>query len=100
MTKLSRTIALCFASTALAIGVTACGGSDKTTTPASSTDQMTQSATQTETTPPTTTDADPNGVPPVTPASGTTQAAKCPSSAPQYDAATGLCYPNGAKMPE
>ena len=90
-----KAVAVGFASVALAVGVAACGGSEKTTTTTATTTEAPAT-----TTPPTTTNADPNGVPPVTPASGTTQAAECPSSAPKYDAATGLCYPNGAKMPE
>ncbi len=98
MTKMIKVVSVCLASTALVVGASACGSSDTTTTtPAATT-------TQVITEPPipaTTTDpnGDPNGVQPIKPASGGTPA-ECPSADPQYDPATGLCYPNGAKMPE
>ena len=97
MTKMIKVVSVCLASTALVFGAAACGSSDTTTT--------TPEATTTEvvtTTPPATTtepNGDPNGVQPIKPASGGTPA-ECPSAEPQYDPATGLCYPNGAKMPE
>ena len=101
MTKLFKVLVVGLASMALAFGSTACGGSDKTTTAPTST--AAPAATSTEapatTAPTTSTEPDPNGVPPVTPAKGTTPGT-CPDNAPNYDAATGLCYPNGAKMPE
>jgi len=99
MTKMIKLASVCLASAALVVGASACGSSDTTTTtPAATTTEVT-----TTTTPATTTDpnGDPNGVQPIKPASvppGT--AAECPSAEPEYDAATGLCYPNGAKMPE
>ena len=97
MTKMTKVVSVCLASTALVFGATACGSSDTTTTtPAATTTEVT-----TTTTPATTTDpsGNSNGVQPITPASGGNPA-ECPSAEPQYDAATGLCYPNGAKMPE
>ena len=97
MTKMIKVVSFCLASTALVVGASACGSSDTTTTtPAATTTEVT-----TTTTPATTTDpnGDPNGVQPIKPASGGTPA-ECPSADPQYDPATGLCYPNGAKMPE
>ena len=97
MTKMIKAVSVCLASTALVFGASACGSSDTTTTtPAATTTQVT-----TTTPPATTTDpnGDPNGVQPIKPASGGTPA-ECPSAEPQYDPATGLCYPNGAKMPE
>ena len=97
MTKMIKLVSVCLASTALVFGASACGSSDTTTTtPAATTTEVT-----TTTTPATTTDpnGDPNGVQPIKPASGGTPA-ECPSADPQYDPATGLCYPNGAKMPE
>jgi len=97
MTTTFKAITVCIASAALAFGASACGSSDTTTTtPAATTTEVT-----TTTTPATTTDpnGDPNGVQPIKPASGGTPA-ECPSADPQYDPATGLCYPNGAKMPE
>jgi len=97
MTKMIKVVSVCLASTALVVGASACGSSDTTTTtPAATTTEVT-----TTTTPATTTDpnGDPNGVQPIKPASGGTPA-ECPSADPQYDPATGLCYPNGAKMPE
>jgi len=104
MTKMIKAVSVCLASTALVVGASACGSSDTTTTtPAATTTEVT-----TTTTPATTTDpnGDPNGVQPIKPAtgngtpSGGGTPAVCPSAEPQYDAATGLCYPNGAKMPE
>ena len=97
MTKMIKVASVCLASAALVVGASACGSSDTTTTtPAATTTEVT-----TTTTPATTTDpnGDPNGVQPIKPASGGTPA-ECPSADPQYDPATGLCYPNGAKMPE
>ena len=97
MTKMIKVASVCLASAALAVGASACGGSDTTTTtPAATTTEVV-----TTTTPATTTDpnGDSNGVQPITPASGGNPA-ECPSADPQYDPATGLCYPNGAKMPE
>ena len=97
MSKLIKFVSVCVASMALAFGAAACGGSDTTTTaPAATTTEVVT------TTPPATTtepNGDPNGVQPIKPASGGNPA-ECPSSDPQYDPATGLCYPNGAKMPE
>ena len=97
MTKMIKVVSVCLASTALVFGASACGSSDTTTT----TPEATTTEVVTTTTPATTTDpnGDPNGVQPIKPASGGTPA-ECPSAEPQYDPATGLCYPNGAKMPE
>jgi hypothetical protein len=97
MTNMIKLVSVCLASTALVFGAAACGSSDTTTT----TPEATTTEVVTTTTPATTTDpnGDPNGVQPIKPASGGTPA-ECPSAEPQYDPATGLCYPNGAKMPE
>ena len=97
MTKMIKVVSVCLASTALVVGASACGSSDTTTT----TPEATTTEVVTTTTPATTTEpnGDPNGVQPIKPASGGTPA-ECPSAEPQYDPATGLCYPNGAKMPE
>ena len=97
MAKMIKLGSVCLASMALVFGASACGSSDTTTT----TPEATTTEVVTTTTPATTTDpnGDPNGVQPIKPASGGTPA-ECPSAEPQYDPATGLCYPNGAKMPE
>ena len=97
MTNMIKLVSVCLASTALVFGAAACGSSETTTT----TPEATTTEVVTTTTPATTTDpnGDPNGVQPIKPASGGTPA-ECPSAEPQYDPATGLCYPNGAKMPE
>ncbi len=97
MTKMIKLGSVCLASMALVFGASACGSSDTTTT----TPEATTTEVVTTATPATTTDpnGDPNGVQPIKPASGGTPA-ECPSAEPQYDPATGLCYPNGAKMPE
>lgn len=101
MTKLFNAAAVGLASMALIFGASACGESKTTTDTVTKTDPPVTTTESASTTAPTTSpEPDPNGVPPISPAKGTTQAAKCPSSAPKYDAATGLCYPNGAKMPE
>ncbi len=98
MSKLFKVVAVGFASMALAFGASACGGTKSTTDTVTKTDPA---VTTTDTVPATTTNgpADPNGVPPVTPAQGG-KPATCPSADPEYDAATGLCYPKGAKRPE
>ena len=97
MTKMIKLVSVCLASTALVFGASACGSSDTTTTtPAATTTEVVTTTTPATTTEP---NGDPNGVQPIKPASGGTPA-ECPSAEPQYDPATGLCYPNGAKMPE
>ena len=97
MTKMIKLVSVCLASTALVFGASACGSSDTTTTtPAATTTEVVTTTTPATTTEP---NGDPNGVQPIKPASGGTPA-ECPGAEPQYDPATGLCYPNGAKMPE
>ncbi len=106
MTTMIKAITVCLASTALVFGASACGSSSTTTSTPASTSAP---AAMTTTTPPATTtdpNGDPNGVQPIKPATGNGvpagggTPAVCPSADPQYDAATGLCYPNGAKMPQ
>jgi len=102
MSKLFKLVAVCCASMALTVGATACGGSSTTTDTVTTTDPAVTTTEQAATTTPaatTTTPPDPNGVQPITPGKGSTPGT-CPAADPVYDAATGLCYPKGAKTPE
>jgi hypothetical protein len=101
MSKLFKVVAVGFASMALAFGATACGDTKTTTDTVTKTDPAVTTTEPASTTTPatTTTPPDPNGVQPITPGKGSTPGT-CPAADPVYDAATGLCYPKGAKIPE